>query len=184
MHNFLESFSDTNKFLNNTNTFLLDISLSLISYLLTKNDDFEEFFRRACWGNRRFASGSLTSDLLEKTNDFLLCMMNATEYIDCKCHDKTWTEFHQEIADPLHQYCLSLLQIVDEKDFSAKLITLSSDYGNDYIAIKNSLVESRIDLAQAERAVLCWQGAVSDTVMQESILQLRYDYLRKLIHTS
>ena len=181
MHSFLESFSDANKFLNNSNTFLLDISLPLINYLTHKSNDFEELFGQACRSNRRFASKTLEADLFEKTDDFLMCM---TDTGGCSCHDRNWAEFHQEIADPLHEYCLFLLQFVDENNLNEKLITLSSDFGNDYTAIKNSLSESRIDLAQAEKAVLCWQGTVSDTAMQEAILQLRYDYIQKLIQLS
>ena len=180
-NSFSKEFHDANTLLNNTNTFLLDISLPLISYLLTKNDDFEEFLRRACWGNRRFASGSLTPDLLEKTNDFLSFM---TRCGGCSCHEeKNWTELYQEVVEPLHEYCTLLLQIVDKSDFNEKLaIASSDDFGEDYNTIKNSLTGRHIDLAQAEKAVLCWQGAVPDHLMQESILQLRYGYIKKLIN--
>lgn len=180
-NSFLKEFNDLNVSLNNTNTFLLDISLPIINYLIHKNNNFEELFGQACRSNRRFASKTLEADLFEKTNDFLACM---TDTGGCSCHDRNWAAFHQEIVESLHEYCLFLLASVDKNDFNAKLITLSPDFGDDYTAIENRLAESRIDLAQAEKAVLYWQGAVSDIVMQESILQLRYGYIRKLIQRS
>jgi hypothetical protein len=42
-------------------------------------------------------------------------------------------------------------------------------------------MSGNIERVHAEKAVLYWQGAVPDSLMQESILQLRYDYLKKLI---
>lgn len=84
------------------------------------------------------------------------------------------------IANPLHIYCLFLLQLVDEQEFNNQLIATSLDFSNQYITIKNNPLADGIELAVAERALLDWQGTVSDTVMQNSILQLRYSYLRIL----
>lgn len=180
-NSFLKKFDDLNASLNNTNTFLLDISLPLINYLLTKNNDFEEMLGQACRNNRRFASKTLEPALLEKTDDLLLCISYASDYVDCQCHNKSWTEFQQEIAEPLREYCLFLVHFVDESDFKTKLATASAAFGHDYTAIKSDFMENRLECAQAEKAVLYWQGAIPDIVMQEAILKIRYDYLKKLL---
>lgn len=119
---FLQSFKDVNQYLNNTTTFLLDISVPIIHYLLHKNDDFEEQLQEVCKKNRRFSSQTLEPDLFEKTNDFLQSMSYASEYVGCTCHNKSWVEFHQEITGPLHGYCLSLFRLIDQNNFHAKLV--------------------------------------------------------------
>jgi len=177
-NDFLKKFNDLNTSLNNTNTFLLDISLPLINYLLTKNNDFEELFEKACHNNIRFAAKTLEQDLFEKTDDFLICM---SETGGCSCHDRNWTAFHQEIVQPLHEYCLFLCIFVDKNDFNEKLIATLSDFGNDYRAIHSDLLNKRMDLTRAEQSVLYWHDAIPDIPMQEAILQLRYDYLKKLL---
>lgn len=178
-----KTYNEFNSLLNNTNTFLLDVSVPIIYYLLKKNDNFEEIFKQTCNNNRRFASGTLEHELFAKTNDFIMSIASASEYIGCSCHDKTWAKFHQEITRPLHEYCLSLLHIVDSNKYNEKLAALSSDFGDDYRVVSKDLAENRIELAQAEQAIVCWQGAIPDSFMQESILQLRYEYIRKLYDT-
>jgi hypothetical protein len=183
-HSLLQSFNDFNKFINNTNTFLLDISLPIINYLLNKNDDFYELFNDTCLNNRRFASDSLQNDLSDETNDFLLCMAGAWG-CDC-CHDRNpirAAEFHQEIVQRFHEHCLYLLSIVDQNKFHEKIARLPA-FSDDYIAIKTNLMDGRIDRAQAESELLYWQGAIPDSLLQEAILQLRYDYISTLIGRS
>lgn len=180
MHkNFFESFHKLNLSLNNTNSFLIDISLPIINYLCTNNANFEKQFRQACLDNIRFTSKTLEHDLLEKTDDFLITMYDSSEFIGCSCHNKTIAEFEEEIAEPLNQYCLFLINFVSTTDFDKQILT--SDFGNDYLEIKKNLFEPKGDLLQAETSILYWQNAISDELVQQAILGLRYGYLKRLI---
>lgn len=172
--NFFKKFLELNTSLNNTNTFLLDISLPIINYLINKNDDFQELFEQACYNNRRFACESLEHDLFEKSFEFLHSM-------GCGGCEHCNIEFQHQIAGALHEYCLFLLQFVNKDDFHTTLITLSPAFADDYAAIKSSLLNNTITREQAEQAVVYWQGAVSDVVLQEAMVQLRYEYIKKLV---
>lgn len=57
---------------------------------------------------------------------------------------------------------------------------MTSDFRNDYSAIQHDLVDNTITLDEAEKRVLYWQDAMPNNVIQEAVLQLRYEYIQKL----
>lgn len=168
---FFNAFNGPNKRLNNKNTFLLDISAVLISYLMHKNNDFEKKFRDVCV-NSPYAG--------DEAENFLSNMYCISEYIDCRCHDKSWQDFHKEIALPLYEYCMGLLRLVDEKTFEENCMKNYSNFFEDYKLIKEDLLANNIDLVAAEQSLLYWQEALSDIIMQETMVTLRYSYIKKL----
>lgn len=175
------------------NTFLLDISLPLIESFQLKNaGNIEGFIRRLtelwyiCRENRLFVSSGMSfsaPDLFKKTNDLIFSLFGILEEINSEqtvLSQHEFQVFYHCISRPLDEYCSLLLSMVNETSFNEKLMRISPDFCAEYTTMKESVLEGTTDLAAAEVSLLYWQGAVSDTIMQEAILQLRYRYLRKL----
>ena len=176
-NNTLKIFSYTNNSLNNLNTFLIDISTPVVKYLLEKNSGFDAAFRLACYSNSRFVSGTLEPDLFEKTTDFLSTLASISEFVGCNCHNKSCADFELDLAKPLQQYCLFLLNLVDQLDLT-KQFMMSPDFYADYSIIKNNFLKKTIDLEQAQKELLYWQEAVSDSLIQAALVDLRYALIK------
>ena len=178
---------ETYKYLDNTNSFLLDISLPIINYLIMNNDSFEQDFRLVCYNNPRFVSKALAPyDLINKTEEFLTDLGSSAEYIGCSCHNKTCADFREEIIGPLKAYITFLCYLADQNNFNQKLNTSLPAFSQDYNFIKDNFFKN-IDLLStnglevAEKSLLYWQDAMPDVIVQEALVDLRYAYLAKLI---
>lgn len=169
--------------INNIDTFLLDISIPIINFLKGDRVDFELAFKSACWDNRLFASWHVAhqanpadnkeTEIFQLTDDFLCKLDHISEYVGCECHDKPVQEYHQELTVLIKEYIAQLLSYI-------KLAQISEELKKEYEREINGLLKERITLKCAEEALLYWKDALSDIIIQNILLNMRYAYTQHL----
>jgi hypothetical protein len=167
------------------NGFLLDLSGALIAYQKSKDlYAFAESFTAARWNylcgdddcatQNKSKHDSKVEMLLEST----YALYSQLSMLDCcPAHDKCYEdETRHEVA----QYIPSVIDYVDSCKITSRFADLTPDFQEDYAVTYQRLIHNEIDLAQAKKSILYWQGAIADDVLEEVVMLMRYSYLEHL----
>jgi hypothetical protein len=160
-------------------SFLLDIIYALIAY--KKSNDLHvlaEHFITACRKDTEPDQREYDSKvrmLLEST----YILSSQLSMLDCcPAHD---AGYEDETRHDVEQYMPGVIDYVDSCNISSRLSVFAPLFQDDYAVTYQRLIHNEIDLLQAEKSILCWQGAISDDALQEAVFLMRYSYLKHLL---
>jgi hypothetical protein len=183
---------DVNLFTNlspDMRTFLLETAEPMIIYLQNSEYNLPEEFSKACMSNATFLSNinasplnpvdSIQAQVFSLVTVLLQEYSEISEYSDCSCHAAD-RPCQSKIVMILRNYLNQLKQIL----FEHKLVNqvVNPDFVADYELIRDNLLTQKITFQAARANLLFWQESISESVLQNHLLQLTYSYIDSLIN--
>lgn len=164
-------------------SFLLGIAIPLRAYI--KNNNLYElaghfaasYIKNYFFNNNYFytAQTDVPEEVMLELTSALFQQLNNLDC--CPSHDM---HYEEHTLGELKNYISKLLDYIDACQILARLSHLPKEFHEDYAITYNNLIQGNIDLAEAKKSMLHWEGAIADDTMQEILFLMCYSYLKHL----
>jgi hypothetical protein len=165
------------------NSFILDISSSIINYIKNNNlhafgEHFESAYNKNYFFSNNYSYRAQSNDVVETMLQNTSTLLHQFSDLDC-CfsHDQ---DYVLETRKLLEEYIRDVLDYIDNCHIPNRLSLLSKEFQEDYAATYENLINNHSDVLEAENSIRCWQGAIADEAMHEIVCMMRCTYIKYL----
>lgn len=173
------------------NTFLLKITDPMIAFLQgkTSREALVAALRSLCLSSA-CCNVSLHNESVNERQRKVLDFVQQRSAVLENCMDLSYSvyadkdknEYQQKFDIAFKDYVVELLHYVEPLNFDELAMNSDSppDFKADYTITVDNLLSGVIDLPAAEASLLCWQGAIPSNALQNTLLHMRYRFIKQL----
>lgn len=158
------------------NAFLFDMTTFVIGFIDESRMDYRVFARSHTF-IQTDNKDNVADKIYQITNEFINELQAFEEYIDCDCHCDERKERCQKINEGLKIYMQQMIALWDSAGFEQMLMNSNLGFMDEYRQTLKSISNRTVKLADVEKSLLYWKDAVSDLLLQNVLLSLRYTYI-------
>lgn len=153
---------------------LIDLAVPFLAYAHDRDrSKFYNNFLTCYWRN---ISPEL-SEILDNLYNAFSC--------DCdNClYEKLGSDPDQGAYDVILASVKQIIALIDLNSYDQRSMQASvcDEFKEDYQTILATLLSGALNLQQAEKSLLYWNGLVPDALMQDGLLYMRYKYLMQML---
>jgi len=166
---------------NSFNTFLLDLSSSLIKSLKNDLGALDQLLsnrlfisNRGAHDGRGFSTEENT--IFTFTQELLQDLSILDDYLDMQM--KTEEEYSEEKEDTIADFIEEINPLVmacTDIDESEK----NADFETEYAVIYQRVMKKNMPIDRAEESLILWKDAISESYLQRVLIQMRFNYIEQ-----